>query len=229
MDEKKLKEAFNKIKEDMDYLFEQISDLKASVELLNAKKLEDQISIKDKKTPTLIPTLPTLNPKYPTLNEQTPTPKTSIEASNGQISMVSTGNGGVPTNQPTNQPTVQHPPISDGDDKISQLQRVSEIIKSLDDLKKEIRSKFKKLTNQEMVIYSTIYKITDQGIEVDYSLLAERLNLSEISIRDYIRKITRKGIPLYKEKRENNRVILIIPEDLKKIASINTINQLRDL
>jgi len=104
-----------------------------------------------------------------------------------------------------------------------------EILESLDSLKKEVRFKFKQLTNQEMLIYSTIYQLEEQSIEVEYTLISEKLNLSESSVRDYIGKIIKKGVPLDKIKRDNKKIILSIPQDLKKIASLNTIIQLREL
>jgi hypothetical protein len=94
-------------------------------------------------------------------------------------------------------------------------------------LKKEVRLKFKKLTDQEMNVYSAIYQLEEQGLVVDYSLLAQKTNLSEISIRDYIRKILSKGIPLQKQKELNKRIIVGIPAELKRIASLNTLLQLR--
>ena len=80
-----------------------------------------------------------------------------------------------------------------------------------------------------MLIYSSIYSLEDQGFMVDYSLLAQKTNLSEISIRDYIRKIIQKQIPLIKSKESNKKVLLSIPLELKRIAPLNIILQLRSL
>jgi len=181
----------------------------------------------------------TANVPNPTTPTHIPTFQHPLKAPKSQNTDISTGNEGVPTNQQTNQQTIQHPPISTDkfalnkkEDKIDQLQRASEILSSLDELKKEVRFKFKQLTNQEMTIYSKIYHLTDRGISVDYTLLAEQLGLSEVSIRDYIRKIINKGIPLDKHKindQNNNKITLSIPPDLKKVASLNTIMQLREL
>jgi len=145
---------------------------------------------------------------------------------------VSTGNQGVPTDRQTNQQTDRHIKkfaLNQENNRISQLQRASEILESLDDLKKEVRFKFKRLTNQEMLIYSTIYQLEEQGLTPDYAVISEKLKLSESSVRDYIGKITKKGIPLVKIKEGNKKITLKIPQDLKKIASLNTIIQLREL
>jgi hypothetical protein len=99
----------------------------------------------------------------------------------------------------------------------------------LDAIKKEIRAKIKKLTEKEMNVYCLVYQFEDQGLIVDYSLISEQLHLSEISIRDYVRKISKKGIPLIKKKIENNKVVLSIPEEFKKLASLQTLINLRGL
>ena len=258
-----IKKAFSKVKQEIDYVLFELESLKNSLDLLKIQVSNNQtnqptlqhsklLSIEenqhkiqhintsqqtDTATPTNTPTyIPTQNLDFKSLKPQ--------------ISDVSTGNEGVPTNQPTNQQTNQHPLVSHGNlsktpqnrefssfnqsnqpfnNRIDHLEKVSEILLSLDELKKEVRIKFKKLTEQEMLVYSTIYQLEDKGLSVDYSLLAQHLNLTEISIRDYIRKVINKGIPLDKLKENNKKILLSIPKDLKKVASLNTILQLRDI
>jgi len=109
------------------------------------------------------------------------------------------------------------------EDKISHLERVSEVLNSLDTIKKEIRTKFKHLTIQEMTVFSTIYELEDKGFIVDYSLISSKLDLSESSIRDYVQKIIKKGIPITKTKENNKKILVSIDPNLKKIASLETI------
>jgi len=80
-----------------------------------------------------------------------------------------------------------------------------------------------------MLIFSTIYQLEEQKETVDYSKIATKLNLSESSIRDYILKISKKEIPIIKTKIDNKKVILSISEDIKKLATLETIIQLREL
>ena len=80
-----------------------------------------------------------------------------------------------------------------------------------------------------MAVFTAIYKLEEQGFIVDYPLLSEHLSLSEISIRDYTRKIIQKGIPLSKIKLDRKRISLAIPSDLKRMASLSTIESLREL
>ena len=180
-----------------------------------------------------IPThTPTHSQFYPT---ETPTPTdtpTLPQETGGLLSPktgISIGNKGVPTDKPTDRQTNQHIPLSSTNSRPISLDRAQELLESLDSLKKEVRFKFKRLTSQEMQVFSLLYNLEESGIVVDYKTLADKLNLSESSIRDYIGKIQKKGIPITKEKVNNKRILLHISEDLKKIASLNTILQLREL
>jgi hypothetical protein len=55
------------------------------------------------------------------------------------------------------------------------------------------------------------------------------LQLSESSIRDYIGKIQKKGLPITKEKLNNKKIMLHIASELTKIASLDTLLKLREL
>ncbi len=116
-----------------------------------------------------------------------------------------------------------------GKQEENHLDKAKEILDSLDALKKDVRIKIKRLTNKEMQVFSLLYSLENTGEQVDYPLLSNKLNLSESSIRDYIGRIIKKGIPLIKEKIQNKRIILHISQDLKKIASLDTILKLREL
>ena len=186
---------------------------------------------------------PTNQQKKPSFYEENPTHKITPIHNLSQYGLIplenklSIGNEGVPTNQPTTQPTnqhtgnegVQHTLKYSEEDKISHLEKVSEVLKSLDSIKKELRHKFKRLSKQEMAIFSSIYQLEEQGFVVDYSLLSQKLSLSEISIRDFVRKLIQKKVPIQKIKENNKKITLSIPEELKKIASLNTILTLREL
>ena len=80
-----------------------------------------------------------------------------------------------------------------------------------------------------MEVFSTVYQLEEQGFTVDYPLLAQKLSLTESSIRDYIQKLIKKGTPIVKTKENNKRILIQISPDLKKIASLSAIYQLRDL
>ena len=110
-----------------------------------------------------------------------------------------------------------------------QISEVSDILDSLDSIRKEIRRKFKNITKQEMLVFSTIYQLEEQGFEADYSKLSSKLSLSQSSVRDYVQKMIKKGIPITKEKLNNKKIILHISPELKKIATLDTIIKLREI
>ena len=110
-----------------------------------------------------------------------------------------------------------------------QITEASDLLDSLDAIKKEIRRKFKKITRQEMLVFSTIYAMEEQTGSVDYKKIALKLSLSQSSIRDYVQRMIEKGIPITKEKLNNKKIILHISPELKKIATLGTIIQLREI
>ena len=112
----------------------------------------------------------------------------------------------------------------------SNIKEASEILNSLDNIKKEIRLKFKHLTPQEMAVFTTIYQLEEQNLEeIDYKIISDKLKLSQSSIRDYVQRMSNKGIPIHKNKVNNKKITLSISPELKKIASLPTIIQLREL
>lgn len=122
------------------------------------------------------------------------------------LPLFSIGNEGVPTNKQTDiQPTLE----------------------AINSLKTELKVKFRNLTRQEFRVFSAVY-IMEQQQHVDYRSLAEKLRLSEGSIRDYIMKMERKGIPIHKEKINNKKVILHIRQELRELAPLEAIMNFRE-
>lgn len=222
-----IKEAFARAKADVDSLRTQVEVLVSQVQELKQVLTEFQHNLSIQQTNK--PLIPTHN-----LTELNKTPPEAVKS---QYNEISSGNEGVPTNQPTNQQTNQRTgnegvsphtiPDNSSEARVNRLSKVAELLASLDELKKEVRIKFKRLTEQEMAVFSAIYLLEEKGFIVDYPLLADHLKLSEISIRDYIRKIGAKGIPVDKIKLNSKKVSLSVNTSLKRIASLETILQLR--
>ena len=200
--------------------------------ILGFKELSLQVFSLKKEIESLLKHIPTqdhLVPTHISIPTDTPTLPSEIKGLLSPNKQSSIGNEGVPTDRQTNQQTNQHIILPTIKPQASHLDKAPEILASLDNLKKEVRFKFKRLTNQEIQVFSLLYSLEDQGESVDYKMLSEKLNLSESSIRDYISKIQKKGIPITKEKLNNKRIILHISQDLRKIASLSTILKLREL
>ena len=229
MSNDKIKEAFTKVKKDLFNLQSQILELKLEIQKIN-RTLETQ----------------TLRPPKP--DNQTPNPDNQTHISTGNRG-VSTGNEGVQTDRQTIRQTDRHiqkfaqsveipvyekqiPPLETPEkpeSKIDQIEKVSQTLNALDDIRKDLRIKFKKLTEQEMLVFSTIYQLENDGIAVDYLQVSNKIGLSQSSIRDYVQKIIQKGVPLEKKKENNKKVAISIPEDLKKMANLSTIMRLREI
>jgi len=228
-----LREGFNEIQLQMTNLNESLFNLTKEIKLSkeidsSTNRQTDQIISQDRTS---------------TGNQGVPTNRQFFKPSNDQFYNSSTGNQGVPTNRQTDQQTDQqtdkgtynfkegsyNPPASLPLKKEDSLENALNLLNSLDNLKKEIRLKFKKLTDQETLVFSTLYQFDEEKGFSDYKTLSEKLNLSESSIRDYIGKLIQKGIPIEKIKVNNKQIQLKISSNLKKIASLPTILQLRDL
>ena len=211
-----IKEAFQKVKQEILDLKLDLESMKIAIKslenTLNSMKINQTQQPSISTTPTHIPTL-----------------RQSLEAPKPQNLPISIGNEGVPTDKQTNRQTDQHMQIQPKIQEKPTFEQATKLLESLGNIKKEIRLKFKRLTNQEMLIFSTLYQLEQTQQETTYKDLATQLKLSESSIRDYISRLIDKGIPLDKIRKNNKQIILKISQDLKKIASLDTILQLRDI
>lgn len=237
LDEKNVKEAFTKakldifntqtellsLKNEINELKTAISDLKNQLKSLEIIRLNEKIPIQN----------PTHNQESPTVGfipTDNPTVPIEVKGLKYQNLDISTGNRGVPTNQQTNQQTDNPTHFYSKKSLNQQISDAQDILDSLDNIRKEIRIKFKTITNQEMLVFSTIYQLEQSYPEgLEYSQIASKLKLSSSSIRDYVQRLISKGIPILKIKVNNKKILLKISNELKKIATLETIIKLRDL
>ncbi len=243
-----IKEAFIKAKQDIFSLAAQIESLKREIQSLKELiKLSSNAS-SDRQTDTSAQNhknqaFQHINPAQNPLPVDNSAQKQPYNDLKSPISNISIGNEGVPADRQTDQQTVNKQEIVELNELLIQhihhhttqqhsqkpLEKVSQVLASLDSIKKDLRVQFKRLTNQEMAVFSTIYQLEEEGFIVDYLLISQKLNLTESSIRDYIQRILKKGIPLIKTKENNKKILLSITSDLKKLATLSTIIQLREL
>ena len=228
-----VKEAFQKVRQDTDFLKREIYSLKRSLfetkeELIKVCEIIKQISMKAKEfNGEELLNNTTDRAKNQADFEFSSTPKVLFEALKGQKNPISIGNEGVSTDRQTDKQTDRQ--TESIKKKESSIDNAVEILDSLDNIKKEIRLKFKRLTNQEILIFSTIYQLDEEIGFSNYSALSEKLKLSESSVRDYVGRLIKKGIPIEKNKINNKNIQLSISKNLKKIASLPTILQLREI
>ena len=220
-----IRDSFNKVKEDISSLKQEIDFLRESL-TETREQMRDICEILNKIIEKQASTHNLLNQ---TLTTHSSTLPQEIEGLKSQNLAISTGNEGVPTDRQTNQQTdKQTQNQAEIQEKFS-VDNAARILESLDSIKKEIRIKFKRLTEKEWLIFSTLYQLDEQHGPTDYKTLAEKLKLTESSIRDYIGRLIKKGIPVEKNKINNKTVQLSISQNLKKIASLSTIIQLRGI
>ncbi len=221
-----IKGAFLKVKEEINELREELSRFdELIVEMGNAfYNLDKRMRIIEEKE------IPTQRESFQTQEPNIQTNRHIFKPLNDQKEGISNGNEGVQTDKQTNRQT----------DILSQkggfsyrespknlpetlFQDAINTLDSLDSLKKEIRLKFKRLTKQEITVFSAIYQLDEERGHSDYKTLSGLLGLSESSLRDYVRRLIIKGIPVEKNKINNKEIQLNISSSLKKVASLNTI------
>ncbi len=165
----------------------------------------------------------------------------SFKAVNPKNLSISTGNWGVQTDRQTDRQTDKLDKKSSYNstkregflEKTGQddtpFDLANSLLDSLDSLKKEIRLKFKRLTTQEILIFSTIFQLEEEKGYSDYKSVSNKLNLSESSIRDYVSRLIKKDIPINKIKVNNKEIHLSISKNLKKIVGLDTILKLIEI
>jgi DNA-binding MarR family transcriptional regulator len=226
-----IKEVFEEMKNELFLLQADISSIKSNQDINNQQIKEitnilaDLYDKYDKVRQTNKQTLRHINSTGAT---DTSTHDLPLEGLKPINLPVSNGNEGVSTDRQTDTQTNRQTQNM-LENSSNSIENAVEILNSLDEIKKEIRLKFKRLTDQEVLVFSTIYQLDEEVGYSNYKSISERLNLTESSIRDYVGRLIKKGIPVEKNKINNKNIQLSLSNNLKKIASLNTILQLRDI
>jgi hypothetical protein len=223
-----IKKAFLKVKHDIENINKELDFLKQELfktqkQILEMKDFFVNQPFQNPKKEEFrnidSPTDNLINSTFPT---HIPTDKHIFKPLKPQNLPFSTGNGGVPTDRQTDRQTNQQTEKRYFGDAF-------EILDSLDNIKKEIRNKFKRITDKEFLVFSTIYQLEEEDNFVDYKSVSNRLKLTESSIRDYVGRLIKKGIPVEKTKINNKLIQLSISDKLRKITPLPIILQLREL
>jgi len=237
-DQNALKDAFERIKNDIFSLTGELNLLKSELSSVRSEINTMNLSLNTLSTQTQ----PTNTSTHPSASTDTSTVPMEIQGSRYPNLDISSGNGGASTDRQTIRQTdtsthnapnnTQMPPINPQVNPNSlnqQISDASEILTSLDQIKLEIKRKFKTLTDQEMLVFSTIYQLEDLESHPDYRTISLKLGLSESSIRDYVQRMIVKGIPIAKTKHNNKKITLSVGQELRRIATLPTLLQLREI
>ena len=162
MEEENIKHAFEMVKQDISYLSQEISILRQNL-LEISRKLEKMDNF-------LKTDISTQRQQNQAVSTDISTMDYGFKAVKGNNLPISIGNQGVSTDRQTDRQTDSNPPIADGKTgflpkkqektEILDIDQAADILDSLDSIKKEIRLKFKRLTGQEMQIFSLIYQLS---------------------------------------------------------------------
>lgn len=111
----------------------------------------------------------------------------------------------------------------------TQNAKISDLNKLMDSLKEDLKKKFQSLTKQEFHIFSVIFTLDKTQNQVTYQDIAVQTGLTSSSIRDYVRRISQKGIPLLKDKVNNKLTVLKIPPELRNLATLDNLMRIRGI
>ena len=99
-----------------------------------------------------------------------------------------------------------------------------------EELKSSLNKAFLSLTNREFKVFSAIYSIEEQNkAPATYAELAQYLDLSSSSIRDYISELIRKGVPITKEKNRNGMAYVSVSKEFRSLNLMSKLLALRSL
>lgn len=194
--EEKVKQAFMKVKEDMNFLKSELNTFKDLIRDLIQK-------IEESKNPN----------------------NTNIFSNNTQNNKSSTGNQGVYafTHSLIHSPFTHistHSPIhSDNTSKQTLTFPLSPIQTNNNLDKNNTYYSLQTLTNKEFLVFLTIYQLEKDIRKVTYEDLARKLTLTSGCIRSYITSLLRKKAPILKSKINNKLTILSIEPSFRSLTS----------
>ncbi|MCL6500686.1 MAG: winged helix-turn-helix domain-containing protein [Candidatus Pacearchaeota archaeon] len=237
VDENKVRESFFKIREDILYLQQEITILRQEIEEIRQSIARFLIC-------RAYPHMPSTHSTKPQDTTHIPTHNLSIYSPIQPNFHSSIGNEGVPTDtqhinnrqistlkRTSEGPKGTFPEGQEEQEEQEKKQedaRIFSVSRLMDNLKRDLGEKFKRLTKQEFLIFSVIYTLDEELGRTTYNDIARRTGLTESSVRDYVRRLITKGIPIAKEKLNNKTIILKIPRELKDLATLDKLSKLSD-
>ena len=103
-------------------------------------------------------------------------------------------------------------------------------IRHIFDTESNIEAIFISLTEKEFLIFLTLYQLEEELKKpLPYAQLANKLSISQSSIRDHISEIIRKKAPIIKIKTNNKKVLLSIDKTFKNLNIMSKILTLRHI
>ncbi len=112
-------------------------------------------------------------------------------------------------------------------DKQSTTQNTKTLRKDLEKINEALTFKFKSLTDRELSVFIAIHDIEMEKNEVSYADIANKLNVTEPTVRGNVNRLLQKGLPVEKERFFNKKASLYISKDFKNLNLLTKIIELR--
>jgi chromosome segregation ATPase len=154
-------------------------------------------------------TILNLNSKFELLKDDLK----DIKAILSDLKQPSTGNEGVINNH--QQSTVNN------------HQQSTTTEKELKSLENDFSKLFKNLTDREFSVFMAIYELEKQFNETNYSQIANRLNLTETTVRGTVNRLISKKLPVSKERLFNGKTSLSLKKDFHDLNLLGKLVRLR--
>ncbi len=99
---------------------------------------------------------------------------------------------------------------------------------NVEGFKEGLELKFKSLTDREFSVFLAIYQLEEELGRVTYSDIANKLNISEITIRCYVNSILNKNIPVERKRHFNKKSYLTINSQFRSLNLVGLILRIRE-
>ncbi len=196
-----IKEAFTKVREDIDLLKKEINNNKK--EISSQKELLESIN---KKLEEFLDFSKEINNKIAFFN-------------------VSSGNNGVGNNQ--QQSTTINNNRQQQAIKPSNVKHSSDDLKDIK-LDQTLTFRFKSLSDREFSVFLAIYELEQEIGEVGFTELANKLKIFESTVRTVVYTLISKEIPIIKDRFFHKKVSLSIQKDFKNPKIMRELINLRE-
>ena len=118
--------------------------------------------------------------------------------------------------------------ISIGNHRVVDDKRQSMTINDNDkQLKFLLENRFRSLTDREFSVFTALYQLEEELGKVTYRDIANKLNLTEGNVRNYISSLMGKGIPVGRERLFNGKTIFFIKKELRNLNVMADLIELR--
>ncbi|MBI2673120.1 hypothetical protein HYX19_02570 [Candidatus Woesearchaeota archaeon] len=99
---------------------------------------------------------------------------------------------------------------------------------NVEGFKEGLELKFKSLTDREFSVFLAIYQLEEELGRVTYPDIANKLKISEITIRCYVNSILNKNIPVERRRHFNKKSYLTINNQFRSLNLVGLILKIRE-